>query len=213
MIQEDLLKNLISFYVGGGWGEDQAFDNCEKMNVIRGTDFEDIKKAKTNKVPVRYDRASKIKNRILEEGDLVLEISGGSAINEQYVGRTLFITKEILELFEYKVIPASFCKLIRFKKKLIDPQFAFYYFEFLYLRHLISIYEVQSTGLSNFQFEDFINQEKIKYPKNIEDQKKMISEINKIDKHFFSLNDFANKKQNLRNALIQKLFLEINKKE
>ena len=143
---------------------------------------------------------------------MVLEISGGSAINEQYVGRTLFITKEILELFEYKVIPASFCKLIRFKK-INRSTICILLFEFLYLRHLISIYEVQSTGLSNFQFEDFINQEKIKYPKNIEDQKKMISEINKIDKHFFSLNDFANKKQNLRNALIQKLFLEINKKD
>ena len=49
MIQEDLLKNLITFYVGGGWGEDQAFDNCEKINVIRGTDFEDIKKQKQTK--------------------------------------------------------------------------------------------------------------------------------------------------------------------
>ena len=84
----------------------------------------------------------------------MFEVSGGS--KGQPVGRTLLITPELLSALEGDVICASFCKRI-------SPAADEYGAEMLYLSFLegyesgeIEQYQVQSTGISNFKWTEYI---------------------------------------------------------
>jgi len=155
---QKLLKELINYHCAGGWGKDKEFDESELVNVIRGTDFGNILKGNIQSVPCRFEKKSKVKKCLIQEDDILIEISGGSAAKGQSVGRTLLVTKEILDLFDKNVIPASFCRLIRLDKNIISAPYVYYNLQNLYKNKQITIWEKQSTGISNFQFTDFINE-------------------------------------------------------
>ena len=99
---------------------------------------------------------------MLQAGDLVFEVSGGS--KGQPVGRSLLITNNLLDQFKQNVICASFCKLIRPDQNKIS---SFQLYEQIlgwYKNGVIEKYQVQSTGISNFRFESFIDEEKVILP-------------------------------------------------
>ena len=101
--------------------------------------------------------------RKLAAGDIVFEVSGGS--KGQPVGRTLLITPELLASLGGDAICASFCKRIQ-------PDVEGYGSELLYLSFLegyesgeIEQYQVQSTGISNFKWTEYIaNTERVVPP-------------------------------------------------
>ncbi|MGP1665325.1 MAG: restriction endonuclease subunit S, partial [Rhodanobacter sp.] len=94
----ELLKDSI----GGDWGKDQADEthNCE-VAIVRGTDIPDLRTCSPSRVPQRFTTTKKLESRKLAEGDLVVEVSGGS--KDQPTGRSLFITKELLGRFDCPV--------------------------------------------------------------------------------------------------------------
>jgi type I restriction enzyme S subunit len=198
-----LIENLLSFTVGGGWGEDIAFENSTKVSVIRGTDFANIFEGDISEVPVRFEKTTSVLKRKCKPNDVILEISGGSASKGQYVGRVLFVTEEILNNFEHTVIPASFCRLIRFDETKIIPRYAYFYLKKIYLNETISMYEVQSTGISNFQFTDFIKSETIPIPP-IEEQRKIVELIGNIEDFSFNVYQEARNSRSLVDLLINK---------
>ena len=102
-----------------------------------------------------------LEKRTLKEGDIVFEISGGS--KEQATGTNLLIVDDVLQLFDEKVIPASFCRLIR-AKDLATAVFLGTYLRVLYANGGTWDYQLQSTGISNFQFADFESREKLAIP-------------------------------------------------
>lgn len=83
------------------------------------------------------------------------EVSGGS--KDQPLGRTLLITEPLLRSLNTDTICASFCKRI-------EPNYEEYGSELMYLSFVdgytsgeIEEYQVQSTGISNFKWTDYIN--------------------------------------------------------
>jgi type I restriction enzyme S subunit len=150
------IESLISFQIGGGWGKELKEDGyTEPAWVVRGTDIPDARKSETASVPRRYHKSSNLRSRRLEPGDIVFEVSGGS--KGQPVGRTLYITHDLLSAFKGEaVMCASFCKRIQ-------PNADVYRSELLYLSFLegyesgeIEQYQVQSTGISNFKWTEYI---------------------------------------------------------
>jgi len=103
---------LLSHTIGGDWGDEAQNDkNDTQVAIIRGTDMPDLQSGMTGRVPVRYTSQKKLASRKLQDGDLVLEVSGGS--KEQPTGRSLYMTNGLLEQFDCPVEPASFCRLLR----------------------------------------------------------------------------------------------------
>ena len=151
------MRAVLGGYIGGGWGADRqdALHQTEAF-VIRGTDFEGITRGDTTGVPFRYHKRTNAKSRCLEEGDIVFEVSGGS--KDQPVGRSLLMTAERLSRFPAPVIPASFCKRISPNRALVDPRFLHAHLQAAWLDRRIVQWQVQSTGISNFKFEEFLNQ-------------------------------------------------------
>lgn len=158
------MQEAFDYYIGGGWGEEEKSDEFPKeASVIRGADFPKIWQYDISTCPLRFHKTKNYKARQLEDGDVIMEISGGTS--EQPVGRVVLITQELLDRFENgKVICASFCKLIRLQKNIVSPYYFYYWLRFLYDTRIIDRYQLQSTGIINFKFEPFLRKGDIMLP-------------------------------------------------
>jgi len=157
------LGELVNYYIGGGWGEENnSLNHPIGAYVIRGTDIPKLSSGNFIKEVFRYHKESNYKSRKLIEGDIIFEVSGGS--KGQLLGRTLLITNELLRYFDNKVICASFCKLIRVSNTLCSPFFLKYFFKNYYDTEMVGTYQIQSTGISNYQFEDLLKYQKLVIP-------------------------------------------------
>lgn len=180
------MQDAFDCYVSGGWGEEEQSDVfSEKANVIRGADFPNVWKYDVSSCPCRFHKKSNYKARQLEDGDIVMEISGGTS--EQPVGRTVLVTQDLIDRFnDGRVICASFCKLIRLKKEIVSPYFFYYWMKFLYDTRIIDRFQLQSTGIINFKFEPFLRKGDVMLPTKdvmnaFEKQVKTLhSEMNKL---------------------------------
>jgi type I restriction enzyme S subunit len=182
------MQDVFEYYIGGGWGNDVSDkDFSEEASVIRGTDFPYVKKGDLSTCPVRYHKASNYRSRKLEDGDIILEVSGGTA--EQPVGRTVLVSQQLIDRFNGRVICASFCKLVRLNKKVISPYFFYYWMQFLYNTRIIDRFQLQSTGIINFKFEHFLKKGCVMLPPRdlMEQFERLIipihSEIEKLSMH------------------------------
>ena len=155
------IGDVIDYHIGGGWGnDDETKEFSVSGYVIRGTDIPKVRRGDANHDVYRFHKASNIKSRELIEGDIVFETAGGS--EGQPLGRTCFITQEILDHYGDKVMAASFCKQIRTTS--IPSLFLYYYLNYLYDTGMIESFQVQSTGISNYQFEPFLKFQQIMLP-------------------------------------------------
>lgn len=158
------MNEVFDYYIGGGWGEEERSEGfLEEASVIRGADFPNIWHYDVSSCPKRYHKAKNYKARQLEDGDIIMEISGGTS--EQPVGRTVLVTEDLLERFPNKrLICASFCKLIRLKKDVVSPYYFYYWMKFLYDTRIIDRFQLQSTGIINFKFEPFLRRGDVVLP-------------------------------------------------
>ncbi len=157
------IGKVIDYHIGGGWGNDNSENQFSIAGyVIRGTDIPKVRAGQTNQDVYRFHKASNMKSRELIEGDIVFETAGGS--EGQPLGRTCYITQEMLDAYGDKVMAASFCKQIRTKS--IPSLYLYYFLNYLYDSGMIEAYQVQSTGISNYQFEPFLKFQQIILPKD-----------------------------------------------
>lgn len=155
------IRDYVEYYIGGTWGEESEDSTSKnKVKVYRGTDLDPSVLGILDKVPTRFIKDSQLESRELLSGDVIIEVSGGG--KEVSTGRTMLVTPELLNRFEVKSVCASFCKLIRFKPS-ISPSYAFLFFRDLHKNGLMAKYEVQSTGIKNFKFENFLDKQTIPF--------------------------------------------------
>lgn len=157
------LRQLVVDYIGGGWGLEAAAEGSgEPAAVIRGTDIPGALIGNVTGIPRRFHKRSNLRSRKLQAGDIVFEVSGGS--KDQPVGRALLCSESLLTKIEGDVIPASFCKRIVVNKAAVLPEFVYYFLKSIYDNRSISQWQVQSTGISNFQFEAFLDECELALP-------------------------------------------------
>lgn len=156
------ISEMISYEIGGGWGEETSTVKCTKeAYVIRGTDFYGITHGDLLSIPFRFHAESNLASRILMDGDIVFEVSGGS--RTEGVARCLLVTSAMLDTWRNNVMCASFCKLIR-------PQKGYSYYLhncFKYLRATGKTEEYDKRSASsivNYRWKDFLAQEKLFKP-------------------------------------------------
>ena len=157
------LKKVVSYEIGGGWGEDIITGKSECPGfVIRGTDIDGIKRGELSSIPYRFHSQGNLTSRKLQDGDIIFEVSGGS--KNTGVAKTLLITKSLLEMWKDPVICASFCKLMRFDK----PQIAQYIYDSLqYWRAIGETEEYEKKSASsiiNYRWKDFLEQKCVLIP-------------------------------------------------
>lgn len=157
------LGEIIGFEIGGGWGEEQPTEKCDQpAYVIRGTDLHDVTHGNAKSIPYRYHAQSNLASRILQDGDIVFEVSGGS--KNEGVARTALITQSLIDFLNENIICASFCKLIRVKDRRLSK---YIYDLFQYLRksgETVKYDKRSASSIVNYRWKDFLEQQMIFVP-------------------------------------------------
>jgi type I restriction enzyme, S subunit len=157
------LGALLDEQIGGTWGSDEPTGEMpNRVRVIRGTDFPRLGAGQFDKVPQRFVSNQHLLSRALRDGDIIIEVSGGS--KDQPVGRAILIDQFILSAFDDPVSFASFCRLMRPDKNRASPFFLNEYLQRQYRTREIMTFQKQSTGISNLRFSDFANRSLVALP-------------------------------------------------
>ena len=182
------LGKIVSYEIGGGWGEDAATEknDCPGF-VIRGTDIDEIKQGDLLSIPYRFHAQGNLASRKLQAGDIIFEVSGGS--KNTGVAKTLLITRAILNVWQKPVICASFCKMVRFN----EPQIAQYIYDCFQYWRTIGVtqeYEKKSaSSIINFRWKDFLGQKCVLLP-----EKRLLQKYCALSSSFY--------KQAITNAIV-----------
>ncbi|MFB6349591.1 restriction endonuclease subunit S [Moraxella sp. ZJ142] len=154
--------SLLEHTIGGDWGKEVADEkHTEKVAILRGTDLSDVYQGKDKNVPIRFVESKKLKSRKLKSGDIIIEVSGGS--KNQPTGRSLFVTQNLINRFDIPLEPASFCRLLRPKDLKIGLILGIH-LQLIYADGKTWEYQIQSTGISNFQTALFLEKELVVLP-------------------------------------------------
>ncbi len=147
------LDELTSFVIGGDWGKD-VWSESEPAKVLclRGADIPSLQEFAMGKPPTRFLRESSFHKRTLVDGDIVLEISGGSP--DQSTGRPVLISPQLIKRAETPLACSNFCRLIRFDD-LRWSSYAYYLVLSLYQSGEMFQYETGTTGIKNFGYKYF----------------------------------------------------------
>ena len=145
-------SDIINSVIGGDWGKEilEGAYNAKTL-CIRGADFQSFNSGSIKDIPVRYILNKNFENKKIEEGDLIVEISGGSPT--QATGRIALATNK--NLHNQKAICSNFCRVIKIK-----DEYKYYAFELwkkIYSKGLMFTYENGTSGLKNFEIKKFID--------------------------------------------------------
>ena len=194
-------SELIDYAIGGDWGKEKIHENyTEKVYCIRGADIPDVRNGNKGKMPFRYILPKNYENKKLSNGDLVVEMSGGSPT--QSTGRIAVITDYLLNRYDNKIVCTNFCRALKPKKDY--SMFIYYYWLYMYSKDVFFSYENGTTGIKNFDITGFLETEKIVIP-NEEVLKRFSNLCISFEKQIFS-NGYENEQlANLRDTLLPKL--------
>jgi type I restriction enzyme S subunit len=157
-----VLDGLTKLVIGGDWG---ANEESEVESVaclcIRGADIPALQEGGIGKMPTRFLRPSSVEKRRLEEGDLAIEISGGSPT--QCTGRPVLASKALLRSLGRPLVASNFCRILKLK----SPEHS--KIVYLWLRHLYDSgeffqFENGTTGIKNFAYSIFSQQYRLVVP-------------------------------------------------
>lgn len=156
------LNYFIHETMNGDWGKAEAEKNHQfPVNIIRGADLPELRFGRDGKPPKRFILEKNFKKKSLRNGDVIVEISGGSPT--QSTGRTLFVDQNILKKFDNKVVSTNFCRVLR---PSIEEHgiFVHTYFAYLYNNGVFFNYENGTTGIKNLDIKSVLEGLKVVLP-------------------------------------------------
>ncbi|MGL5013713.1 MAG: restriction endonuclease subunit S [Bacteroidales bacterium] len=171
---------------GGDWGKEDIEGNYTlKVACIRGADINGLNGLGECNPPIRFI-LDKNKNKILSEGDLVVEISGGSPT--QSTGRITIITSGTKMRFNDSLICSNFCQAVTLKDRQ-SSFYVFYMWKMFYDSDVLFNFEGKTSGIKNFLFETFVDYNSWYFPPT-----------NLIHNFQSYASDISNNKENLLRA-------------
>ena len=154
-------SDIIESMIAGDWGKESLQGNyTQPVYCIRGADIPDVKLGNKGKIPTRYILSKNYAKKKLVDGDVVIEISGGSPT--QSTGRIAAIPQSLLDRYDKGMVCTNFCKAL--KPKQGYSMFLYYYWQYLYNRNVFFSFENGTTGIKNLDISGFIETEPIVLP-------------------------------------------------
>lgn len=147
----------------GDWGKETEEGNYQlKVSCVRGADLNGLNGNGELNPPTRFILENN-SNKLLENHDLIVEISGGSPT--QSTGRLAFITEETLHRFPNPLICSNFCKALTLNEEKYLYNFV-YQWNRIYDNGTLFGWEGKTSGIKNLLFESFVTNHKEVYPKS-----------------------------------------------
>ena len=156
--QEGTFADLVERAVGGDWGKDlPSGNNTEMVYCIRGADIPEVRVGNKGKMPTRYILPKNYAAKKLMDGDIVVEISGGSPT--QSTGRAAVVSAALLSRYGKGMVCSNFCKAL--KPIAGFSMYVYYYWQHLYDMGVFFSYENGTTGIKNLDIKGFLETEPI----------------------------------------------------
>lgn len=156
--KEGTFSNFIEKTISGDWGKDSpSGNNTEMVYCIRGADIPEVRAGNKGKMPTRYILPKNYAAKQLVDGDIVVEISGGSPT--QSTGRAAAVSDALLARYDKGMVCTNFCKAL--KPLAGYSMYVYYYWQYLYDRNIFFSYENGTTGIKNLDINGFIETEPI----------------------------------------------------
>jgi type I restriction enzyme, S subunit len=180
--EEKCFGDLVETTLGGEWGKENMEGEFNlQVQCIRGTDIADLKKGIPDKTPIRFIKRKKFDSIEIKDGDLIMEISGGT--DNQSTGRTVYINSNIKALFKYSLVFSNFCRLIRPKKS------EYSFFIYAYINHLYEqgdLFNLEngSSGIKNLNYKALLFELEYKMP----NEKRIIQFHKEVERYFYKIN-------------------------
>jgi type I restriction enzyme, S subunit len=190
------LADIFPVSMSGEWGSD-PFDEGNAL-VLRAADFTKDCKLRDIIGAPRNIPQLKLGNRVLKDGDILIEKSGGSP--DQPVGRVAFFDRgEDKEVY----VHSNFLQLLRVAEG-FDKKFCYYLMAFLYSKGLVFRYQQQTTGIINLKLENYLK-EKVSVP-SVSVQRQIQEILSTIDRTITHTEALIEKYQQIKAGLMHDLF-------
>jgi len=158
------LRDILSIEIGGDWGKDEEFDDSVKVICLRGVDLQKLKENRYSpEAPVRWISKSSLLKREISNCDILVGASGLGP-----VGRSIYFSSYINNLYDYPIIYSNFCKRLKAK----NSAYAMYSEKIIDTIHSSGQIEdfVTGTSVPNLDFKGLLNYEIVIPPENILEQ-------------------------------------------
>ena len=147
--KEGKLGDYVTETVGGEWGKETPEDEFNMpVRCLRGADVADLNDGNATRTPLRYIKTSKYEKIKPNNGDIILEISGGT--DTCSTGRVAYINDSVKQLFDYPIVFSNFCRLLRVKEEY--TYFVYCYFRYLHKQGEFFNLENGSSGIHNLNY-------------------------------------------------------------
>ena len=172
------LIDIIDELISGDWGKDNATEETPcAVACIRGADIVPISNNRFENIPIRFISSASLKSRRLNEGDIIIEKSGGSPT--QSTGRTIYVSKELIKA-KNDIICSNFCQALRVKPGW-NSLYIFYYLKVVYNSGVFFNFEGKTSGIKNLILDSAFQSITIKKIP-LEEQDRVANMLSLIDK-------------------------------
>lgn len=200
--KDSYLIDYISETIGGDWGkENPEGNNNTKVYCVRGADIPSMEYGNKGNAPTRYILEKNYKNKKLDPNNIIIEISGGSPT--QSTGRTAYITKSILDMYDSPLLCTNFCRAVEAKSDILAP-FIYMNLKLMYEGDIFFNWENGTTGIKNLALNDMLHNLEVKSPDEMKLKDYYLLFNNVMNKISSNSNENI-KLEQLRDTLLPKL--------
>ena len=158
-IKKKRVNEMLVLSSAGDWGTDEDEADVKdfiRCLVIRSTEFDNQYNLNLDSSRVKYRmvKRDKLEKMDLQEGDILVEKSGGS--EDQPVGRVALLTSDMLQ--ENTLSYSNFIHKIRLDKAQVNPEYAFYFLRTMYRIGMTESMQSQTNGIRNLSMPSFLKQ-------------------------------------------------------
>ncbi len=156
------VESIVKHTISGDWGKEEMSGNINtEVYCMRGADIPEVIKGNLGKMPKRFILEKNYNAKKLTNGNLVVEISGGSPT--QSTGRIAMVTEHLLVRYDKPIVCTNFCRALSVNEN--HSHFLYYAWKKLYNENIMFGYENGTTGIKNFDINGFLENERIVLPK------------------------------------------------
>jgi len=163
-----ILDEVCEFQSGLWTGKKGPF---KVVKVLRNTNFTKDNKLNLENIAEIKVEVKQFEKRVLEKGDILIEKSGGGP--NQPVGRVVLIDKRAVD---YSF--SNFTSRIRVSSNNLNPNYLYWFLNYIYLSGKTENLQRRSTGIRNLQLKEY-KQLVIPVP-SLQEQEKIVERLYKV---------------------------------